>query len=111
MVSPLGSLHSTFWYYESRLSGRKEALCQSSLSPVSEACGIFSNRDLPSTSERQQKATAIVLGSLLDSPDQHLEEKFSSCLGTGLFVRYSMDFTASIITPRGIISFKVYTYV
>ena len=35
----------------------RSILAQGSLGPASEVCGVFSNRDLPSTSGRQPRAT------------------------------------------------------
>lgn len=67
--------------------------------PVSKVCGVFSNRDLPSTSGRQPKATAITYNVLRvswtvftkNSRDNFLYQFWG-------FVRYFVDLGGSIVS-------------
>ena len=62
LLAALWYYESTCWYYGRQPSGRKRVLCQIGLilSPVSEACVVFGDRDSSSTSERHPGAISVV---------------------------------------------------
>lgn len=82
-------------------------------SPIHKVCGLFSNKDLHSTSGRKPKSVAMgyLWGSVLHFLDQQLGEISFPRMVLGFFVIQSMAFRGSIITPSDIISFVKYCFI